>query len=275
MARIRNDFSLMAIVLIPIGVAINAAGGLLAKTLQLPVFLDSIGTFLVAMLAGPWVGAITGILGVAIISFSDPQVVVWCLVAGTMGVVVGFLSRARMFRGVGRIIASILVVVALSVLLSVIIRITVFGGIDAYGVSVIGAAFMEAGMPLWLAVTLSSVIAELPDKIISLLIPLLVIAAMSDRYLSRFSNGPIYMKNPRQAAASLEDVLAADAAGSTPTTAPGIPAGTAGPGTTAAATGTAAGAVAREDDRYGTSADGRDEDAYGSYDEPTDGTGRT
>ena len=55
-SRIASDFTTRAWVLIPIGVGINFVGGTLVNVLQLPVFLDTIGTILVALLAGPWVG---------------------------------------------------------------------------------------------------------------------------------------------------------------------------------------------------------------------------
>lgn len=48
---IKDDFSLMTILTIPIAIAINFICGNLALTLKLPVYLDCIGTFLVAMLA--------------------------------------------------------------------------------------------------------------------------------------------------------------------------------------------------------------------------------
>ena len=45
-----------------IGIALNMALGQLAGMLKLPVFLDSIGTILVAVLCGPWAGAVTGLV---------------------------------------------------------------------------------------------------------------------------------------------------------------------------------------------------------------------
>ena len=58
----KKDFTLMAILLMPVGVAINIVGGQLVNFLKLPLHLDAIGTILVACIAGPWVGALTGIL---------------------------------------------------------------------------------------------------------------------------------------------------------------------------------------------------------------------
>ena len=49
----------MTWVLIPVAIAINIAIGQIVVLLKLPVFLDSIGTVLVAALCGPWLCALT------------------------------------------------------------------------------------------------------------------------------------------------------------------------------------------------------------------------
>lgn len=49
-------------IMIPLGVAINYVGGQIAQSLGLPIYLDSIGTIIVAAIMGPWVGAISGVL---------------------------------------------------------------------------------------------------------------------------------------------------------------------------------------------------------------------
>src|SRR5947209_19859086 len=53
-------FSTLGIVLIPVCIAIDWVGHAIATSLKLPLFLDSIGTILGGILAGPWVGAIAG-----------------------------------------------------------------------------------------------------------------------------------------------------------------------------------------------------------------------
>src|ERR1700716_2181571 len=58
----------LAIVLIPVCIAIDWVGHAIASTLKLPLFLDSIGTVLGGILAGPWVGGISGL----IVNFISP-----------------------------------------------------------------------------------------------------------------------------------------------------------------------------------------------------------
>ena len=50
------------LVLISLCVGVNVIGALIAVALKLPIFLDTIGTFIVAFLFGPMAGVITGIL---------------------------------------------------------------------------------------------------------------------------------------------------------------------------------------------------------------------
>lgn len=189
MATAKREFSMMSLLLIPIGIALNFVLGSVAKALNLPIFLDSVGTVLAAILGGPIVGGITGLLGVLSISAFAPAAVVWSLQAGVIGIVVGLLARFGWFRG-SRVILSTLIIVGLSVLLSAIISIAVFGGFDGYGISVIRAALIEAGFNMPTAVVITSAVAELIDKSLSVAIPMLVIGGMSDRFLNKFPNGP-------------------------------------------------------------------------------------
>ena len=61
MAWLSRQFSTRVIVLIPVAIAINIVLGFtVQKVLNLPIYLDSIGTILVGVLAGPIAGAVTG-----------------------------------------------------------------------------------------------------------------------------------------------------------------------------------------------------------------------
>ena len=55
-------FSTRMLVLMAIGIALNMTLGQLATMLKLPIFLDSLGTMLVAVLCGPWIGGLTGLV---------------------------------------------------------------------------------------------------------------------------------------------------------------------------------------------------------------------
>ena len=61
-ARRSRDLSTATLTLMAVAIAINIAVGSLIYFLRLPIYLDSIGTVLVGALAGPWAGALTGLL---------------------------------------------------------------------------------------------------------------------------------------------------------------------------------------------------------------------
>lgn len=69
---IRYDFSLLALLLIPVGVSLNVVGYQLSTILKLPVFVDQIGTIMVSMIAGPWIGLLTGLLGNVVNGMLNP-----------------------------------------------------------------------------------------------------------------------------------------------------------------------------------------------------------
>ena len=84
----------------PVAIAINIAVGSIAIALRLPIYLDSIGTVLVGALAGPWAGALTGILSNLIWSIlpvpggAGPTAAFFAPVAGVIGLMAGFWAAA-------------------------------------------------------------------------------------------------------------------------------------------------------------------------------------
>lgn len=56
------QISSRTLVLIVVSIAINMIGGQITSMVKLPIFLDSIGTLICALLGGPWVALFTGLL---------------------------------------------------------------------------------------------------------------------------------------------------------------------------------------------------------------------
>lgn len=234
MATGARRFSLISLLLIPSGIALNFVLGSLAKALNLPIFLDSVGTILAAILGGPLVGAVTGFLGVLSISLFAPSAVVWSLQAGAIGAITGLLAMAGWFRGLGRTTASTLVIIVASVAGSSIISYLVFGGFDGYGIGVVRAVLVNSGMPLTLAIFITSLVAEVIDKTISVAVPMIVVGRMSDRMLNLLPMGP-RLRQLRTEAAVPEQATGLEGAG------PTIPADGAGPSTPGGGAGPATG----------------------------------
>ncbi len=103
-ARRSRDLSTAALTLMVVAIAINVAVGSLTFALRLPVYLDSIGTVLVGVLAGPWAGALTGILSNLIWSIlpipggAGPNAAFFAPVAAVIGLMAGFWANQGVFR---------------------------------------------------------------------------------------------------------------------------------------------------------------------------------
>ena len=87
-----------------VAIAINIAVGSLIYALRLPIYLDSIGTVLVGALAGPWAGALTGLLSNLIWSIlpvpggAGPTAAFFAPVAAVIGLMAGFWASRGVFR---------------------------------------------------------------------------------------------------------------------------------------------------------------------------------
>ena len=91
-----QKFTKLTIFLIPIGIAVNVVGGQLAVLLKLPLFLDSIGTFVVGALCGWAPGLLVG-LGCGLINaISLPTLLPYTIVVRSISVVSG--KERNVFR---------------------------------------------------------------------------------------------------------------------------------------------------------------------------------
>jgi energy-coupling factor transport system substrate-specific component len=183
---IKRDFSTMTWVLMPVAIAINIVIGQIVVLLKLPVYIDSIGTVLVAVIAGPWAGALTGTLSNIIWGLAvDPNALPWFPVAMVIGFVAGLLANAGMFKSWWKVVISGLIIAVASALTGSVIQVWL-GGITASGSSLFTAYLLETGRGLVEAVLATNFIAEPIDKIATALLAFAIIKGLSARYLARF-----------------------------------------------------------------------------------------
>jgi len=127
---ITRQFDTRTLVLMPIAMALNIVlGTAVASALKIPIFLDSIGTILVAALAGPLAGALTGFLSNVIWTylapppFQSPFAAPFALVAVVVGLMAGTFARwgwLRPRRGASgqRLVLGAVVSVAVLIILT-------------------------------------------------------------------------------------------------------------------------------------------------------------
>ncbi|MEH7176862.1 ECF transporter S component [Neobacillus vireti] len=190
---LKYDFTLIAILLIPIGVAINVVISQLVQVLRIPLYLDAIGTMLVAMIAGPWVGMVTGGLTNVIKSIFAPTELPFAIVSMVIGLTVGYFSIKKMFTSVGKTIIAGVILTFIVIIVSTPISVILFGGSTGDSSSAVRAIFLASGQGIWQSVFSSNLLVESVDKILSLLVTYTIVKKMSDRYLSKHNYGSNFL----------------------------------------------------------------------------------
>jgi energy-coupling factor transport system substrate-specific component len=194
---IKDDFSMLAILIIPVAVAVNFVGGQLASLLKLPCYLDAIGTIFGAMLCGPWVGAVIGMVTNIVTGIANPVNFAFIPVSVVVGLVTGFLSRKQMFSTWWKWIISMVLMALSSIIVAAPIIVYIYGGVTGGGTSIITATAMAAGANIWAAVIGSDGLFTVVDRIISFVISYLIIKVIPERTLIKFSCGENYIKGKK------------------------------------------------------------------------------
>lgn len=184
---IKRDFNTMTWVLIPVAIAINVVIGQIVVLLRLPVYLDSIGTVLVAAICGPWAGALTGTLSNIIWGLLiDPNAFPWFPVAFFIGFVAGWCAIFGLFKNWWKVVITGILVALAAAIVSTPIAVYLYGGITASGSSFITAFLLQTGRDLVTAVLSTNFLVEPVDKIATCLLAFAIAKGLSTRYLSRF-----------------------------------------------------------------------------------------
>jgi energy-coupling factor transport system substrate-specific component len=170
------------VTLIPVAAALNIVGGYINGLLHLPIFLDMMGTAVVAIVLGPWWGALVGVItntGSAFLTGPIGLPFALCNVVGAL--VWGYGVRSF---GMGRTIPRFFILnllVALAVSLTAVpIYVFIFGGATGHFSDLMTAAFLAMGQNLFVSVFSSNILVSLADKIISGFVALAIIEALPE-----------------------------------------------------------------------------------------------
>lgn len=191
---IRYDFSLLALLLIPVGVSLNVVGYQLSTILKLPVFVDQIGTIMVSMIAGPWIGLLTGLLGNVVNGMLNPIAIGFSIVSMSIGFVSGYLSKWKFYTNIFGIILSCILLTIVSAFTAAIVTVFMFGGVTGAGTDLITATFLATGKELWNSVVSTNLISGSINTIINFGISWLIIRRVPDRFLIKLNYGEPYIK---------------------------------------------------------------------------------
>lgn len=185
-AGILPTLSTSSLVVMPIGIALNIAIGQIAGSLGMQIYLDAIGTVLVAVLAGPAAGAATGAISNALWGLFNPFALPFAAGAALIGVLAGLAAKYGAFRHVYLAPVAGLVVGAVGGLIAAPVAAFMFGGGGTVGTNAIIAVFRSMGDKLLVAATKQGLLSDSVDKIVVFVVVALIVYALPRRAVRQF-----------------------------------------------------------------------------------------
>jgi energy-coupling factor transport system substrate-specific component len=184
---IRKETSGVSIPFIAFGAALNLSLGQIAGLLKLPVYLDSIGTVLVAVLCGPWAAVIAGSVANTIgsITFSPPSVFFIPTVI-VIGAFTGIVARHGVFRKWYTALPAGVIQGLLAAAVSAPISAYLFSGITLSGMDFLVMFFRAEGKSILLSTFLQGLIADPLDKAITYTAAWVIVRQLPHRIVIRF-----------------------------------------------------------------------------------------
>ena len=168
-------------------IAINMVAGQAVSMLKLPIFLDSIGTVLCAILAGPWMAVATGLLTNLLWGLlTGPIAAAFAPVAMMIGLSAGLLARAGWFNNLPKVVVSSVLITLALTLVAIPIRSYLFGGATGSGADFVVAYLHAMGSDLQESVAVTVLGTNLLDKLLTVLIAWGLVRRLPQRTLRHF-----------------------------------------------------------------------------------------
>ncbi|MGS4694875.1 ECF transporter S component [Streptococcus agalactiae] len=154
---------------ISIAIAINLVGANLALFLRLPIYLDTIGTLLIAVILGPWYAASTAFLS-ALINWMTTDIfsLYYSPVAIVVAIITGILIK-RNCKPSSLLWKSLIISLPGTIIASVI-TVILFKGITSSGSSIIAQFLHGIGLDMTSSLMLVQVGTDYMDRLISLIL---------------------------------------------------------------------------------------------------------
>jgi energy-coupling factor transport system substrate-specific component len=166
----------VSVVLILSALGLNVAGRAIAVTFGLPLFLDSIGTVLAGVVGGPWVGGSVGFISNLLSSNTvDPIAAPYGLVSFVVGFAAGLARYLNWQKRASGWVALWLVTFAIASVVSTPLNFLISNGNSGVGLGdSIYAGLYGAHLPRILAALIGEASIDLPDKLITVVVALLI-----------------------------------------------------------------------------------------------------
>lgn len=181
-----GKISVHKITLIALAIVINIVGSYIALGLHLPVYLDSMGTIMTAILLGPFYGLFPGVLSALITGMtSDIYALYYMPVGIVLGIVTGFVFQKNKSNKL--FVKSFCISVPAS-LISACITANVFGGITSSGSTMLVQLLAKTPVGLTLSCLIVQFFTDYFDRLLSLWLVFSVIKKLPDSLTNKLKN---------------------------------------------------------------------------------------
>lgn len=183
---------MLALTFIPLAIAINIGIGAIVKALNLPLYVDSIGTILATLLLGWRMGAVVGVLGFVITSvFINPFAIYF---VGTQIVIAAFthiVGKRGWFKNIFKTIVSGVGLGIIAAIVSAPVIIFVFQGATGNGAALLTSFFAKMGNQIINSVFLSGFSIEPIDKGLQCVLAFFILKSIPTNLLEKFRSGSL------------------------------------------------------------------------------------
>ena len=182
--------------LIIVGITINFLLSKIIDLLEIPLYLDNVGTLLVSCLSGPISGMIVGFATNVIKTTFESISVFFSIISICIGYYTGLMSRYNKLRSVKYWFISLLVYIILGGVIGSVMSYYLFEGeVGMVSSGPLTKILLEnTTLSKFWAQFFADLIIEIPDKALTIIICIITIRLLPDKILKKFIHGEFYTK---------------------------------------------------------------------------------
>lgn len=181
-----GKISVHKITLIALAIVINIVGSYIALVLHLPIYLDSMGTIMTAILLGPFYGLFPGVLSALVTGMtSDIYAFYYMPVGIVLGIVTGFVFQKNKSK---KLFINAFCISIPASLISACITANVFGGITSSGSTMLVQLLAKTPVGLTLSCLIVQFFTDYFDRLLSLWLVFSVIKKLPDSLTNKLKN---------------------------------------------------------------------------------------
>lgn len=178
--------SVHKITLIALAIVINIVGSYIALGFHLPIYLDSIGTIMTAILLGPFYGLFPGVLSALITGMtSDIYALYYMPVGVVLGIVTGLIFQKNKTN---KLFVKAFCISVPASLISACITATIFGGITSSGSTMLVQLLAKTPLGLTLSCLVVQFFTDYFDRLLSLWLVFSVIKKLPDSLIKKLNH---------------------------------------------------------------------------------------